>query len=172
MLTAAGVASAAVVAAVHWDDSPLVAIALGALVLVASLLTAIDFAVHRLPNVIVGPLALAVTLALLVGGAVSQDWGRVGFAVGVGVAASALFFVGNIIAGIGMGDVKYAYPVFATAAWFGAVPLQVTLLGMALSAAGVAIVVLVMGGGRGTAMAYGPYMSFGLVLGLVVAGLG
>lgn len=166
-----GAVATVAVVAVHWDSSPAGALALGALMVVATVLAAIDLAVHRLPNVIVGPLALAVTFAIVAAGLVDGDTGRILFALGAGFAFALLFLIGNLLADIGMGDVKYAYPVFATAAWFGVLPLQVTLMGMALSAAVVAVWVLARHGGKGTAMAYGPYMSLGLALGLVVAGV-
>lgn len=164
-----GAAAAVAVTARHWDEGPIVAVALGALMVVATLLAAIDLAVHRLPNIIVGPLAAAVTVAIAINGFVEHNLGHVLWSIGIGIGFSLLFFVGNLLAGVGMGDVKYAYPVFAVAGWYGPVTIQTTLLVMVLSAAAVAVVVLARGKGRQTAIAYGPYMSLGLAAGLLIS---
>ncbi len=171
---AVGIAGAAAVVAVAWvfRAQPVAAAGLAIMTAIGVWLAAIDLAVHRLPNVIVGPLAGAVVLWLAAAGFRDDDLRRTGVALAVGLGFSAFLLVGNLLAGVGMGDVKYAFPIFSVAGWFGASTVQIVVLATTLSAALVAVCVLVGGGGRKAAIAYGPYLSIGLVVGLLISGPG
>jgi leader peptidase (prepilin peptidase)/N-methyltransferase len=73
----------------------------------------------------------------------------------------------NIVGGLGMGDVKYGYPMAATVGWFGWDALFVALLVTTLAGAAVAVAILIRGGGRNQHLAYGPYMALGLAVSLI-----
>ena len=149
---------------------PASALALGGLVGVSTWLSIIDFRHHRLPNRIVGPLAVAVTVAVVLAGLIDGDASRAGRAGLIGGIASAVLLVGNLLGGLGMGDVKFGYPAAAALGWFGLSPLATAAMVMAISGAVGAVVVLAMGRGRRHALPYGPYMVLGLVVGLLTAG--
>jgi leader peptidase (prepilin peptidase)/N-methyltransferase len=161
-----GVCAAILVVIVHrsvW----LGAVALATVVGVSTWLAVIDFRVHRLPNRIVGPLAVAVTVGLFVAGFAEDDFARTGRAIGFGVGTAVVLLVLNIVGGLGMGDVKYGYPMAATVGWFGWDALFVALLVTTLAGAAVAVAILIRGGGRNQHLAYGPYMALGLAVSLI-----
>ena len=162
-------AAGLVLVAVAFRSMPVLAALLVVMVAVSTWLSKIDVAEHRLPNNIVGPLAAAVTIAVIVGGLVEGDLGRSGRALGFGLALSAALFVASIIGGLGMGDVKYGFPMAATLGWFGLEALFLALFVMSLSGAIVAAGVLMTKRGRGTNIPYGPFMALGLVLGLLAS---
>lgn len=147
----------------------LLGIGIVAVLAVSAWLSVIDLREHRLPNRIVGPLAGAVAVWLVALGVVAGDLGRTAAALGWGCAAFGVFLLLNLTAGIGMGDVKYAWPVAATLGWFGWEALRVGLYGLILSGGLVALVVFIRGKDKDTRIAYGPYMAFGLVCGLAQA---
>jgi len=152
--------------------TPVTAIGLGLLVVFAGWLSVIDFEQHRLPNRIIGPLTGAVTVVVVLAGLVNDDLGRSGRALLIGLAASIVMLVGNLIGGMGMGDVKYAFPLAATLGWFGLSPVLAGALVMAFTGGLAALVVLIIGKGRGHRLAYGPFMSLGLIGGLLTAAPG
>ncbi len=168
LVAAIGAASAMAVLFGH-RTSPAGAVALSGVVAVSTWLAIIDFREHRLPNRIVGPLAAAVTVGVVVAGAVDGDLGRTGRAIGLGLAVVAVLLVANLVGGLGMGDVKYGFPVGVAVGWFGWDALSVTVLATTISGAIVAIAMLVRGRGRNQHLSYGPYMAIGLVAGLLVA---
>ena len=144
-------------------------LALGAVILVSAWLAAIDFREHRLPNRIVGPLAAAVVIGLLVAGLVEDDLGRSGRALWLGVATAAILLGANLVGGLGMGDVKYGFPMAATLGWYGWDTLFIGLLVTTIGGAVAAVVLLIQRRQREQELAYGPYMALGLTVGLIVA---
>jgi len=164
-----GVAAAALVTWVH-RSAPITAVFLAVVVVVSAWLSAIDFREHRLPNRIVGPLAAAAAIWVIGMGISADDSGRVGRAFGIAAAAFVVLFVMNIVAGFGMGDVKYGTVAALILGWFGGDALTTAVMVMALSG-GVVAVVLLLQGKRDQDLAYGPYLALGLIAGLVVAGL-
>lgn len=162
-------ALATIAVAVAFRSEPVIAVLLAAMVGVSTWLSVIDFREHRLPNRIVGPLAAAVLLSVLIGGLVEDDLGRSGRAVAFGLGMAVFLLMANILGGLGMGDVKYGFPMAATVGWFGWDAVSVAVLATTFFAAIVAIGILVRGGGRKQHLAYGPYMALGLVLGLLAA---
>ncbi len=160
-------------AAVVWAHrhQPATAMMLATWVGVAAWLSAIDMRERRLPNRIVGPLAAAVVLAVIGAGVLTDELGRSGRALTVGAVAFVVCLVANLAGGMGMGDVKYAFPLFATVGWFGGDAVVAAVLVTTLAGAVAGAAVLVMGLGRRYRLPYGPFMSLGLIAGLVVAGL-
>lgn len=167
-----GVAGAVGVLIGHWSAAvggPALAVFLAVVVLVSAWLAVVDFREHRLPNRIVGPLAVAVAAVLLLTGLAEDDLGRTGRAVGLGLMVSAFLLLANIIGGLGMGDVKYGFPMAATVGWFGWDALSVTIVITTLAGAVAAGAMLLAGRGRSYRLSYGPYMALGLVGGLLSA---
>ncbi len=133
------------------------------------LLTAEDLASHRLPNAVLAPTAVALTLLLLVASLVTGSWDALLRAVLAAAACGLGYLLLALLrpAGLGMGDVKLGALLGAWLGWlgWGAVVLGV-LAGFVLG--GLAGLVLI-GAGRATrttAIAFGPWM----LLGAAVAG--
>ncbi len=160
-----------VVARAHWA-SPIVAVGLAVMLAVCGRLSVIDYNEHRLPNRIVGPLAIAVTTAVVVGGLWTDDLTRSGRAMLFGLAAAAFLLVGNLIGGMGMGDVKYAFPLATALGWFGSQPVLTWALVTAAVGGLAGLAVIVSGRGRRYRVPYGPFMTIGLFVGLLSAAPG
>lgn len=157
-----------VVTRVHWED-PVVAVALGLMMAVCGWLSAIDYQQHRLPNRIVVPLAAAVTVAVVAGGLGSEDLARSGRALLFGLAASGFLMLGNLLGGLGMGDVKYAFPLAAALGWFGTQPVLTWAFTTAAIGGLAGLAVIVSGQGRRYRIPYGPFMTIGFFAGLLNA---
>lgn len=133
----------------------------------ALVLSAIDIREHRLPNRIVGPLAGAVAVWLIVLGVINDDLARTGAAFLWGLAVMGVFLVLAIVAGLGMGDVKFAWPLAATIGWFGSAAVQTALFGLILSGGIVGVVLMVTRRNTKFQLPYGPFMTVGLICGVV-----
>lgn len=162
-----GLASAIAVAVAH-RATPLLAMVLIGLVLTSVKLSLIDFRCHRLPNQIVGILAATMTASLLAFDLATADVERFAIAITYAGAAVAGFFVIHLIAGLGMGDVKYAYSIFLTLGWLGEPAVRIGLLVMCLAGSGGAIVCLMRQKTLQHTLAYGPFMTAGLIAGLIL----
>lgn len=167
MVTLIG-AGAAVAILVGYRDRPLGAFCLAAVILASTWLSVIDFREHRLPNRIVGPLAAAVASGVIIAGVAEDDLSRSWRALGFGLAVAVILLVANIAGGLGMGDVKYGFPMAATVGWFGWDALSITILITTAAGALVAIAMLLAGRGRNQHLSYGPYMALGLAGGLLI----
>lgn len=162
------VVAVVVVTAAH-RPNPLLAVGLGAMTAVCGWLAVIDFDQHRLPNRIVGPLAVAVTVAVVAGGLRTDDLAQSGRSLVFGLAAAAFLLVGNLVGGLGMGDVKYAFPLAATLGWFGWEPV-LTWAFVTAAVGGVAgFAVIVSGLGRRYRIPYGPFMTIGFFAAILSA---
>ncbi|MGW1836465.1 prepilin peptidase [Streptomyces sp. NPDC002067] len=138
----------------------------------AVLLAAVDGAVHRLPDAVTLPLA-ATTVALL--GATALLPGHGGnwlTAVAGSLALAALYGTLFLVnpAGMGLGDVKLALSVGALLGWYGWPALLLgTFAAFGTGALfGVALLVT-RRAHRRTAMAFGPFMLAGALIGVVTA---
>lgn len=171
IVAAIGVA-ATVAVVVAFGQSPIAAGLFAVVLLTSTALSIIDFREHRLPNRIVGPLALGVVVSVVAAGIVNEDLGRSWRALGMGLALSVVLFAVNVVGGIGMGDVKYGFPMAATVGWFGWDALSIAIMFTTVAAAVVAVVVLLQGRGKDHQLAYGPYMALGLAVGLLAAAPG
>ena len=160
-----------VVARAHWEN-PVVAVGLAAMVAVCGWLSVIDFDEHRLPNRIVGPLAVAVAVAVIAGGMWTGDPTRSGRALLFGLAAAGFLLIGNLIGGLGMGDVKYAFPLAAALGWFGSEPVLTWAFVTAAVGGLAGFTVIVTGQGRRYRIPYGPFMTIGFFAGVLSAAPG
>lgn len=150
-------------------DQLAIAVVLVCIVAVAGCLALVDLQQHRLPNIYTGPLALFSTVALGACGLLYNVANRTPRAVMFGVGFTILFFVLHLVAKLGMGDVKYAYSIGFVTGWFGYSTLVAAFLVTSLSAAFVATLIVVVTRNTKLKIAYGPYMSLGLVTALVLA---
>jgi len=135
-------------------------------VAVSAWLAVIDLRDHRLPNAVVGPLAGGVVVWLVFLGVGTGQYARALEAIGWGFAGFGVFFALHLGAGLGMGDVKYAWPVCATLGWFGWPSLRVALFALLLTGGLAGGIALARGKGADHRHAYGPFMALGLVCGI------
>lgn len=140
-------------------------------------LAVIDARVHRLPDAIVLPTAVAVAVLLTAAAWLAGDWADLGTA-GIGATALAAFYLLLAIivpGGMGLGDVKLALPIGLLLGWFGIPSLVVGALGAFLlgGAYGLILVLLRRRGRRGR-VAFGPWMLLaawvGIIAGNAIAG--
>jgi leader peptidase (prepilin peptidase)/N-methyltransferase len=143
-------------------------VAFAALGVASALLLCIDLAVHRLPDIIVGPMYLVLLVTLTVAAAPGGDWGRLGRAAAAMALLAAGYFVLAFIspASLGLGDVKLAGLLGAFLGWLG---WSQTLLG-ALSAFVLVglwsgVLLLTRRVQRTGSVAFGPWMILGAVVG-------
>lgn len=160
----------AVIVGIGHRQNLVAALALAGLTLVGAWLTVIDFQEHRLPNIIVGPLSLAVAVGLLAAGVWGNDLERAARALAIAFAISAALLLLSGFGGFGGGDAKFAFPISAVALWFGLSVLMVVLMVTTIGGAVVAFVELLRGRGHDHLLAYGPYMALGLAAGLIAVG--
>lgn len=149
------------------DNAWLLLPGLLAIAAVSARLSIVDLREHLLPNRLVGPLAAGVAVWIVALGVVEADLGRAVTALGWGFAASGVFFALHLTAGLGMGDVKYAWPLGATLGWFGWPSMKVALFGLAIGGLLVALPGLVQRKGLTHRVAYGPVMAFALACGVI-----
>ncbi|MEV6472732.1 A24 family peptidase [Streptomyces sp. NPDC051657] len=145
-----------------------------ALTPVAVLLAVVDRRVHRLPDPLTLPLAVAAVLllggaALLPGHAGSWTSGLLG-----GVALGGFYFLLFLINpnGMGFGDVKLALALGVALGWYGWTVLFVGgFAGFLFGAAYGLALVLLRRAGRRTGIPFGPFMIGGALTGLLLGAL-
>ncbi|MEF9885089.1 A24 family peptidase [Streptomyces sp. P9-A4] len=137
----------------------------------AVLLASVDARVHRLPDGLTLPLAVAVPL--LLGGAgllpyAAGSWTHALLgALALGGAYLVLFLVNP--SGLGFGDVKLALPLGAALGWYGwGVLFAGAFAGFLLGAVYGLGLVLLRRAGRSSAIPFGPFMLGGGLLGLLL----
>ncbi|MGW7085892.1 prepilin peptidase [Streptomyces sp. NPDC054871] len=137
---------------------------------VGVLLAVVDFGVHRLPDVLTLPLAVA-ALALLGGAALLPEHaGSWIHALYGALALAGAYFVLFLISpnGMGFGDVKLALGLGAALGWYGwGAVLLGTFAGFLLAALYGGFLVVARRAGRKTAIPFGPFLIGGAFLGLL-----
>ncbi len=136
-------------------------------------LAAIDLDVHRLPNAIVLPAYPLTVAALALCSWATDDRGALGRALLAGFASVVAFAMLGMAAragpGLGGGDVKLAGVLGLLLGWFGVGVLFIGGYAMFVSGGLVTAVRLLAGRTtRHAAIAFGPFMAVGAVLGLVI----
>ncbi|WP_316959673.1 A24 family peptidase [Streptomyces sp. TRM68367] len=137
---------------------------------VGVLLAAVDFAAHRLPDVVTLPLAATALVLLAVAELLPQSGGSWTTALlgslALGTGYFALFLINP--AGIGFGDVKLALGLGAALGWYGWDILLVgTFAGLLFGALYGVGLILARRANRKTAIPFGPFLiagAFGGVL--------
>lgn len=151
--------------AYHW----LLALVVLPLTLAGPALAAVDLDVMRLPNKILGPVALLTLAALAVVSAWSSDWNVAIRSLGGGLLAGATFWLLSVVTrgGVGFGDVKLAALVGLVA---GAVGLATVWWALALGSLG-ALIWAKLGRRKGP-LPYGPALLAGTLFAVILSGLG
>lgn len=138
---------------------------------VAVLLTLVDYRVHRLPDVLTLPLAVALAVLLGVAALLPAATGSWPTALLGGPALGAVYLVLFLInpAGMGFGDVKLALALGVALGWYGwQILLTGAFVGLLYGAVyGLGMVVL-RRAGRRTAIPLGPFMLGGACTGLLL----
>lgn len=135
-------------------------------------LSAIDVDVQRLPDKITLPLIPATAAAVLAASTLAGDLGAAGRALLAGLALGGFYLAQVLLAGgrgMGLGDAKLAVSLGMVAGAFSWTHVLLATVAAYLAAALVAIVLIVLGkANRKTSIAFGPFMSLGLVAALGV----
>ncbi|MFF7334621.1 prepilin peptidase [Streptomyces sp. NPDC008150] len=141
---------------------------------VAVLLALVDLRVHRLPDVLTLPLAVATAALLGVAALLPGDGGSWPIALLGGLALCAAYLVLHWInpAGMGPGDVKVALGLGVALGWYGwAVLVTGGFAGVLFGAVyGVGLLIL-RRAGRKTPIPMGPFMIAGTFTGLLLGAL-
>ncbi|MFI0814674.1 prepilin peptidase [Streptomyces sp. NPDC021098] len=141
----------------------------------AVLLAGVDRAVNRLPDVLTLPMAGAAAALLGVAALLPHSAGSWPRALLGGVVLGGAYLVLFLISprGMGLGDVKLALPLGVALGWYGwAVLFWGGFAGVLLGSLYAMALVLARRAGRGTPLAFGPFMILGAGAGLVLGALG
>ena len=130
-------------------------------------LSIIDFKTHRLPNHLVGWFTAIEILIIGVTSWFTSDWTRLAAALGTAVItmfAYLLFYLASR-GSLGMGDVKFAFPLGLCVGWYSANQWLLAIFVSFLIAGVVAVIGLVAKRmTRKSRLAFGPYMLLGTFL--------
>lgn len=135
-------------------------------------LAAIDFDVHRLPNVIVLPSYVVGAVLLAAATAADGDWAAAARALAAMAALGMFYLVLALIypGGMGLGDVKLAGLLGLYLGWLGWGSVLVGAFAGFLAGGLVGGLLLALRrAGRRTAIPFGPYMLAGALLALLAA---
>ncbi|MGY1772581.1 prepilin peptidase [Blastococcus sp. SYSU D00813] len=135
------------------------------------ILAAVDLAVHRLPDRVLLPAAVAALTALLVDAAATGSWPALARAVLAGAAAFAVAALAGALSagGLGFGDVKLLGLLGVLLGWAGwGVLLAGVFLGLLVGAGGSLLLVATRRAGWRTAVPFGPPLLAGAVLALAL----
>ena len=134
-------------------------------------LSIIDFKSHRLPNRLVGWFTASQILFIGAIGWITPDLARLTTALGIAAATMFVYLLLYLVSGgsLGMGDVKFAFPLGLCVGWYSADYWLVAIFISFLLAGLVAVIGLVTKRmTRKSRLAFGPYMFLGT---LIVCGL-
>lgn len=139
--------------------------------------TPIDLAHRIIPNRLTHPLALWSLVVVTVLAATSGQWSqwRLAMVAGFGLAGGllAVSLVYELLRGqpgIGMGDIKWGLPIGITVGWLGIGSVLVWLYATVAVSLVVMVGLVVTGRARiASRVPYGPYLAFGVVVGILFA---
>jgi leader peptidase (prepilin peptidase)/N-methyltransferase len=130
-------------------------------------LSIIDFKTHRLPNHLVGWFTATEILIMGVTSWFTSDWTRLAAALGTAVITMFAYLLLYLASrgSLGMGDVKFAFPLGLCVGWYSANHWLVAIFVSFLIAGVVAVIGLVTKRiTRKSRLAFGPYMFLGTFL--------
>ena len=130
-------------------------------------LSIIDFKSHRLPNKLVGWFVAVEILIMAVISWMASDFARLLTALGVAAATMISYVLLYLVSrgSLGMGDVKFAFPLGLCVGWYSANQWLVAIFVSFLIAGLVAVIGLVTKRmTRKSRLAFGPYMFLGTFL--------
>ena len=130
-------------------------------------LSIIDFKSHRLPNQLVGWFTATQILIMGITGWMASDFARLLPALGVAAATMISYVLLYLVSrgSLGMGDVKFAFPLGLCVGWYSTDQWLVAIFVSFLTAGLVAVIGLVTKRiTRKSRLAFGPYMFLGTFL--------
>ena len=130
-------------------------------------LSIVDFKSHRLPNHLVSWFVAVEILIMGITGWIASDFARLLTALGVAAATMISYVLLYLLSrgSLGMGDVKFAFPLGLCVGWYSADYWLVAIFVSFFIAGLVAVIGLVTKRmTRKSRLAFGPYMFFGTFL--------
>ena len=130
-------------------------------------LSIIDFKSHRLPNQLVGWFTATEIFIMGITGWMASDFARLLTALGIAATTMISYVLLYLVSrgSLGMGDVKFAFPLGLCVGWYSANQWLVAIFVSFLIAGVVAVIGLVTKRmTRKSRLAFGPYMFFGTFL--------
>ena len=130
-------------------------------------LSIVDFKSHRLPNQLVGWFTATQILIMGITGWMASDFDRFGTALGIAGVTTIVYLLLYLVSrgSLGMGDVKFAFPLGLCVGWYSANQWLVAIFVSFLIAGLVAVIGLVTKRmTRKSRLAFGPYMFIGTFL--------
>ena len=130
-------------------------------------LSIVDFKSHRLPNQLVGWFIATQILIVAVISWMASDLDRFGTALGIAGVTTIVYLLLYLVSrgSLGMGDVKFAFPLGLCVGWYSANQWLVAIFVPFLIAGLVAVIGLVTKRmTRKSRLAFGPYMFLGTFL--------
>jgi leader peptidase (prepilin peptidase)/N-methyltransferase len=130
-------------------------------------LSIVDFKSHRLPNQLVGWFTATQILIMGITGWMASDFDRFGTALGIAGVTTIVYLLLYLVSrgSLGMGDVKFAFPLGLCDGWYSANQWLVAIFVSFFIAGLVAVIGLVTKRmTRKSRLAFGPYMFFGTFL--------
>ena len=130
-------------------------------------LSIVDFKSHRLPNQLVGWFTATQILIVAVISWMASDLDRFGTALGIAGVTTIVYLLLYLVSrgSLGMGDVKFAFPLGLCVGWYSANQWLVAIFVSFLIAGLVAVIGLVTKRmTRKSRLAFGPYMFLGTFL--------
>ena len=130
-------------------------------------LSIIDFKSHRLPNKLVGWFIATQILIVAVISWMASDLDRFGTALGIAGVTTIVYLLLYLVSrgSLGMGDVKFAFPLGLCVGWYSSDQWLVAIFVSFLIAGVVAVIGLVTKRmTRKSRLAFGPYMFLGTFL--------
>ena len=130
-------------------------------------LSIVDFKSHRLPNQLVGWFIATQILIVGITGWMASDFARFGTALGIAGVTTIVYLLLYLVSrgSLGMGDVKFAFPLGLCVGWYSANQWLVAIFVSFLIAGLVSVIGLVTKRiTRKSRLAFGPYMFLGTFL--------
>ena len=130
-------------------------------------LSIVDFKSHRLPNQLVGWFVAVEILIMGITGWMASDFARLLTALGIAATTMISYVLLYLVSrgSLGMGDVKFAFPLGLCVGWYSANQWLVAIFVSFLIAGLVAVIGLVTKRmTRKSRLAFGPYMFLGTFL--------
>ena len=130
-------------------------------------LSIVDFKSHRLPNQLVGWFIATQILIVAVISWMASDLDRFGTALGIAGVTTIVYLLLYLVSrgSLGMGDVKFAFPLGLCVGWYSANQWLVAIFVSFLLAGLVSVIGLVTKRmTRKSRLAFGPYMFLGTFL--------
>ena len=130
-------------------------------------LSIVDFKSHRLPNQLVGWFTATEILIMGITGWMASDFARLLTALGIAATTMISYVLLYLVSrgSLGMGDVKFAFPLGLCVGWYSSDQWLVAIFVSLLIAGVVAVIGLVTKRmTRKSRLAFGPYMFLGTFL--------